>query len=301
MPMMTRREWHTLVGGSLIAAPLTRMTHLSARDSTIAGVRIGVQSYSFRDLPLDDAIAGMKQTGIGYCELWSDHVETREAIGTSAEGAARREAQRAWRLKVPLDVFRDVRSKFDRAGIVLTAYNLSFKDDFTDEEIQRGFEMARALGVPIITASGNVTTARRVDPLAQRYGIKVGFHNHSDIKPNEFATAEDFATAMKGASEMIAINLDIGHFTAAGFDAVAFLDSHHDRIVSLHIKDRKRNQGDNVPFGEGDTPIKAVLQRLRDHKWQIPAHIEYEYKGADTVTEVRRCFEYCRQALTGAP
>ncbi|MCA1649823.1 MAG: sugar phosphate isomerase/epimerase [Acidobacteria bacterium] len=193
MLSMTRREWHTLVGGSLIAAPLARMTDLSARASTIAGVGIGAQTYSFRDRPLDDAIAAMKQVGIGYCELWSDHVETKEAIGGPTEGAGRREAQRVWRLKVPLDVFHEVRSKFDRAGIVLTAYNLSFKDDFSNEEIERGFEMARALGVPVITASGNVTTAARVDPVAQRYGIKVGFHNHSDIKPNEFATPDDFA------------------------------------------------------------------------------------------------------------
>ena len=78
------------------------------------------------------------------------------------------------------------------------------------------------------------------------------------------------------------------------------LAAHHDRIVTLHIKDRKRNDGDNVPFGEGDTPIKPVLALLRDRKWAIPANIEYEYNGGDTVQEVRRCVEYCRAALEGA-
>jgi sugar phosphate isomerase/epimerase len=85
---------------------------------------------------------------------------------------------------------------------------------------------------------------------------------------------------------------------SANFDAVEYLDEHHDRIVSLHIKDRRRDQGPNVVFGEGDTPITAVLQRLRDRKWPIPAHIEYEYAGGDTVEEVKRCLEYCRKALT---
>jgi sugar phosphate isomerase/epimerase len=52
-----------------------------------------------------------------------------------------------------------------------------------------------------------------------------------------------------------------------------------------------------MPFGEGDTPIKEVLQLLKTKKYRIPANIEYEYKGGDTVAEVRKCYEYCRQAL----
>ena len=125
----------------------------------------------------------------------------------------------------------------------------------------------------------------------------MAFHNHSNIKPNEFARPEDFAEAMQGASKYIAINLDIGHFTAAGFDPVSYLEQHHDMIITLHIKDRKKDQGENVPFGEGDTKIKEVLQLLKAKKYPIPANIEYEYKGTDTVAEVRKCFEYCKAAL----
>ena len=136
-----------------------------------------------------------------------------------------------------------------------------------------------------------------IDSAARRYKMRVGLHNHSAVRPDEITTPDDFAAALRGRSEYIAITLDIGHFTAAGFDAVDYLSKHHDRIVTLHIKDRKRDHGANLPFGEGDTPIKQVLALLRDKKWKIPANIEYEYKGADTVAEVKKCYEYCRRAL----
>ena len=51
------------------------------------------------------------------------------------------------------------------------------------------------------------------------------------------------------------------------------------------------------PLGQGDTPIKEVLLTLKEHRWPIPANIEYEYKGADTVAEVKKCYEYCKAAL----
>jgi hypothetical protein len=39
---------------------------------------------------------------------------------------------------------------------------------------------------------------------------------------------------------------------------------------------------------------------LKTRKYRIPANIEYEYKGADAVAEVRRSFQYCKEALVSA-
>lgn len=255
---------------------------------------IGAQSYSFRDRDVDGAIAAMKDIGLGYVELFSGHVEPRSNF--REEGA--REKMRAWRLsKESLDRAAEVKGKFDAAGIELHAFNYSFREDFTDAEIERGFEMAKIMGVKKITASSNITTARRVNPFAKKYKIYCGMHNHSRIVANEFATPENFTEAMAGMSKYICVNLDIGHFWAANFDPVKYLNENHARIVTLHIKDRRKNQGPNMSFGEGDTPIKDTLLVLKKNKWSIPAMIEYEYKGADTVAEVRKCFDYMKQAL----
>lgn len=293
---LTRREWHQIaLGGFASAIPRVAFAQTGpARAGASAarvgepykGVTFGVQSYSFRDRPIDAAIAAMQQLGLTSCELWQGHIEPK----------ASRDELRAWRETVSLGEFEQIRQRLNKAGVTVSAYNISFKDDFSDAEIERGFDMAKALGTNIITASANTKVVARVAPVAARRKMPVGVHNHSRIDPNEFATPESFITAMK-AGPFIAVNLDIGHFTAANFDAVEFLQTHNDRIVTLHIKDRKRNDGPAVPFGEGDAPIGAVLRLLRDRKWSIPANIEYEYEGGDTVEEVKRCLEFCRRQL----
>jgi sugar phosphate isomerase/epimerase len=297
MADLTRREWNRLAlsGLAMAALPGSLAGKTQRINSKFKGVLIGAQSYSFRDRSTDDMIKAMVEVGLGSCELWQGgHVEPRQFPDATIP---RREALREWRLTKGVDECKKIREKFANAGVDIYAFNYSFRDDYTDEEIDKGFQMAKALGAKAITSSAVLSVVKRIDPFARKYKMRVAMHNHSNIRPNEFATPDDFAKAMEGSSEYICVNLDIGHFTAANFDAVDYLTKNHKRIVTLHIKDRKRNQGDNVPFGEGDTPIKQVLTLLRDKRWDIPANIEYEYKGKDTIEEMKKCLAYCKQAL----
>lgn len=229
----------------------------------------------------------MQTLGLRSCEVWQTHVEPARLS---------RDERRKWRETVSLDYFHAIRDQFTKASIALSGYNISIKDDFSDAEIERAFEMTAALGAPLITSSSNTAVVARIVPAAERNKMLVGMHNHSRIDPNEFATSRDFVDAM-AKSRFIATNLDIGHFTATNEDAVAFLKQHHARIVTIHIKDRRRDQGPNVELGTGDTPIVPVLKLVRDNGWPIPINLEYEYKGANTVDEVRKMLDYCRRAL----
>jgi sugar phosphate isomerase/epimerase len=309
--MYTRREF-----GKLTLAGLAVPALGGRLDSTVGGVRLGVQTYSFRDLPrpggavdmVDVVIKAMTECGLTECELFAPQVEPRPGPtggrGTAATPEvqqARQKARqelRAWRLETPIDHFRAIKKKFDAAGILVYAYNYSFSADMTDEEIERGFEMTRAFGAGIITASTNLTVAKRVVPFAEKHQMSVAMHGHSNKSdPNEFCTPDSFAAAMK-MSKRFKVNLDIGHFTAADFDPVSYIREHHADITNLHLKDRKKNEGDNVPWGQGDTPIREVLLMLKREKWPIPAYIEYEYRGAGTPTEeVKKCFQYAKQIL----
>jgi len=298
----TRREFGLLTLAGL-ALPVRAFA-----DTIVGGVRLGVQSYSFRELPRTpggDATAAiiqaMKGTGLSECELWAPQIEPVSAAGRGASAEERQQARevlRRWRLDTPLDHFRGIRKQFESAGLSIAAYNYSPGADFTDEEIDRGFEMTKALGAGFITSSTTLAVAKRIAPLAAKHKMNVAVHNHSNTSdPNEFATPESFAAALK-LSPHFKINLDIGHFTAANYDAVAFLREHHADITNLHLKDRKKNQGDNVPWGQGDTPIAQVLQLLKKEQWPVRAYVEYEHRGtAGPVDEVRTCFDYVKRAL----
>jgi len=201
-----------------------------------------------------------------------------------------RESLRKWRLEVDLAKFRDVKAQFDRAGVVLFAYNLSFNDSFTDDEIERGLLMAKALGTRTITASSPVSALARVAPLAEKHDVIVAIHNHSE-------GPEVFAQAM-ALSPNIWVNLDVGHFFAMGHDPVAYLRAHRARITNIHLKDRNANRGREMPFGKGETPLREVLSLLRDQQYDMPACIEYVGPDGPAV-ELKRCLEYCRRVLEG--
>ena len=202
-----------------------------------------------------------------------------------------------WRDATPSAYFSEIAGKFKKAGILLYAYDFQFHETFTDHEIERGLQIGQELGGKcMVTSSATVSLAKRMAPFIEKYKLPVGMHGRTNVKdPNEFAGPESFVTAM-GYSKYIGVNLDLGHYTAAGFDAVAFIEKHHDRILSIHLKDRQRNEGRSMPFGEGDTPIRECLQLLKRNRWKIPAHIEHD-RGGDRVAEFKNSYEFCKQAL----
>lgn len=327
----TRRSFLKLTAACPVAlSPIA----LNLRSGTVfgadakKGVTFGVQTYSFRDMlgtpgsMVDKMIAAMKQLGLAECEVFEPTLQPpalsaeaawrmvggkptqaslvgRPPVGPpSAAVLANREAIRQWRLGAGLEELQQAGAKFRAAGIRVLAFNFGLKDWTTDEEVERGLQMTRALGAEILSASTTISMARRCVPWFEKHNLLLAVHGHSNLSdPNEFATPESFAQAL-AMSSRYRVNLDIGHFAASGFDAVAYLKANHQRITHLHIKDRKRNDGPNMPLGEGDTPVAAVMQLLESEGYPIPAHIEYEYAGTgDSIAEVARCLKYLKSTL----
>jgi sugar phosphate isomerase/epimerase len=135
-------------------------------------------------------------------------------------------------------------------------------------------------------------------PFAEKAGMNVAFHGHTNVKdPEQFAAPANFAAAL-AMSPLYRINLDIGHFVAAGFDPVSYIRDNHEHITHLHVKDKKKNDGPNMPWGQGDTPYREVLLLVKNKRYDIAAMTEMAYQvTVPTREEVKKNMDDMRAIL----
>jgi sugar phosphate isomerase/epimerase len=271
----------------------------AANRSYIGGVQFGLQPFCYHDLPMvpenrPTLIRRLVQNGMGMVELHATWVEPR------FEGARQdaREQLRAWRLGDTAAHFRRVRRELDDAGIVVFTYYVNFSETMTDGEIDAIFEGARILGARGCVGSQGLAMSRRASAFPRRHGMFLGIHNHDNLSdPDAFATEASFEAGLAFGPDVKA-TLDTRHFVAANGDCLGFLERHHDRISSVHLGDRRKNNGRSAPFGEGDAPLIEILRLIRDNEWPIVALLEFEHGTLrPAVDEVQLMFDYCKRAV----
>jgi sugar phosphate isomerase/epimerase len=314
---ITRRDLGKL---ALAAGPLCLRSASAAPNSKINGVTIGVQTYSFRQgVPKTEIIPDMVKIGLSEAELMSGDAEAIAGAPAMMGGGGRgrqlsdeqkakmeeqRKAFEDWRKTTTAATFEGVHQKFTDAGINLGILCYNMGRNISDDEIDYAFRMAKAMKVKAMSSSSTVAVAKRVAPFADKYKITWGGHGHDNVAdPEEFAKPETFEQIMS-FSKYIGVNLDIGHFHAAGYDPIPFIQKHHARITNIHLKDRFKNEegkrGANMTWGEADTPIKEVLLFMRKEKYSFPANIEMEYPipaGSDAVAEVSKSYQFAKKIL----
>jgi len=326
----TRREFTKL---ALTAAPALGLMGEPAFGSALAqgkpnslfnGVQIGAITYGYRQMPDQSAEATLKyvlDSGISAIELMDGPAETfagRPSAGRGGAGrgrgvpptpeqqaeqrAAQQAAQaalKAWRTSVSMDKYKALRKMYNDAGVSIYAVKI-LSPNMSDEEFEYVFNVAEALGCTHTTLELPTDEAqlKRIGDFAMKRKIYAAYHTHTQGS----MTAFDRAFVLSPGNMA---NVDLGHYVAAGNvggTPVEFLEKHHARISSIHLKDRKskENGGDNVPWGTGDTPIRDILQTMKKRQWKFPASIEVEYRipeGSDAVAEVKKCVQFCADAL----
>jgi sugar phosphate isomerase/epimerase len=270
-------------------------------DSKVSGVQIGLNvPYNFGNPAMsgDEILQNCVQLGVSAVELRSQPVEAFLGVPANlvarGAGPAAAEELRKWRLSVSMDKVQAFRRKYEDAGVRIEIVKFDGIYALSDDVVDYCFELTRTLGARALSCEISLDDTQRLGQFADTHKLMVGYHGHAATTPQIWETAFRYAKH-NGA------NVDLGHFIAGNNTSpVPFITRHHNRITHVHVKDRKLSNGPNVPFGQGDTPIKEVLQLIRDHKWNIQATIEFEYPvpaGSDRMTEMAKCIQFCRAAL----
>ena len=322
-----------LGGPKLFGAPAI-ITSYNKPNSNVNGVQIGCITYSFREMKdqsaeatlqyvLDSGVnaielmggpaetfAGMPENPIDMRKMWGlrrleqsgDEIsedKKKEIADMKAQWESYSKEVSDWRSKAPLEKFEEFKKMYTDKGVSIYAFKpRAFGKDNSDIDINYGFSAAKALGASHVTLEHPDDDAHtmKLAEMASKHGMNVAYHGHLQQTPTFWDTALE-----QSPNNML--NIDIGHYTAAGnTDTIELLTAKHDRVSSMHVKDRRNpaNGKENMPFGEGDTPIVEVMQLMRDKNLKFPASIELEYKipeGSNSVKEVAKCLEYCKKAL----
>jgi sugar phosphate isomerase/epimerase len=312
----TRRTF--LGGTAALAASAVMSRNIFGADtakpnSVFNGVRIGCITYSYRGgaNTAEYTLECLLKDGLSETELMDGPIRSFAGLpGGGGGGRGRRggagkvapqpapppvsDADRAKMRESQLAKCAQLRKMYNDAGVNIHIHKFPFGP--SDDDIDFNFEIAKALGCKAITTERNDQQAKRLAPFAEKHKIWVAFHNHTNNTPR----IEDI-DPLVNIGEYIGFNFDIGHYVAGtkGKSPIPVLEKYHDKIISLHLKDRNADGG-NLPWGQGQTPIREVLQLLKKEHWPIYADIELEYRippGSDAVKEVAKCLQYCKESL----
>jgi sugar phosphate isomerase/epimerase len=328
----SRREF--LVKGSIASLGLV-MTGANAwskpfffgekPNSKFSGVQVGVITYSFRSMPAnaEQLLQYITKSGISAIELMGDVVEefagkpvnpikripgvpgqpSKISDEEKAQMAAYEKQVADWRSAVSMDKFKQLKKMYNKAGVDIYAFKPNaLGPNNTDAEVEYALKAAKALGARSVTIElpKDPAHSKRLGDFGAKHKVYIGYHAHTQ------ATDTAWDTALS-QSKYNSMNLDCGHYIAAGGNntketLLSLIDARHDRITTMHMKDRKTkmNGGANMPWGQGDTPIKEILTLLKEKKYAIPATIELEYDipaGSDAVKETKNCLTFAKNIL----
>ncbi len=275
-----------------------------------ACIEAGLSSIEFRQTNLAEEFCGAPklksapprpgQRGYERYRAQQERDLTEEEYAELEKQAAdSREALKQWRLSAPMDKFAELAQMYRDAGVNIHLMKWT-PASWSPEEIDYAFKANKAMNVMGITEEMRLETAKKMGPIAEKYGLYAVMHNHYQYAEEGF-NVDDILAVSPG----IMLNFDVGHYWGStGLNPCDFIEKYHDRIYSLHIKDKTGLNTEppnaNQVWGQGDTPLEEILLLIKNKYPQIYCDIELEYRIAawsNSVKETRTCVNYARNIL----
>ena len=244
------------------------------------GLKMGVATYTLRDLPIDQTIQGVKRVGLKYVSIKN----VKNHIDLSHSSEERR--QRA-------QMFRD-------SGLIpLSVGNVSMRKG--EAEIRMAFEYARDIGVQTMVCAPSHDAIPILDKMVKEFNIKLAIHNHGPEDKGFFPSPFDVMRAVEKFDKRIGLCIDVGHTARAGVDPAESILKCQERLYDVHMKDISAMGEKNTPIegGRGILDSKSILSALLKIKYQGLVGFEYEKDGKDPIPGLAESVGYIKGVLAG--
>jgi len=243
-----------------------------------AGIRLGVASYSLRELSRADAIAAIKALHAKYVSIKSFHLPYESTAAELAAG----------------------RKEFEEAGLTIVSGGVITLQQDDDDDMRTYFEYAKMCGMPMMVIAPTPTTLPRIERFVREYDIKVAIHNHGPEEPY-FPGPQDALRLIRDMDPRVGLCVDLGHTARTGVDVVEAIAEAGDRVLDIHAKDLKdlSDRDSQCIVGEGAMPLAEIFQQLVRMDYPGYFNLEYEIDPQDPLPGMRMSFAYMRGALYG--
>lgn len=273
----SRRDF--LKYGTAAALAAAAMPGLLARaaeaDPEYGGLPIGLQSYTLREMSLDNALAAMQNDlKIHEVELFGGHF-----AGQS---------------------LNQVVEKLKAHDVRCVSYGVVGFGTEHDKNREH-FETAKQLGCKNISCDpeDDPKCWESVGKLCDEYKMTAAIHPHGP--GSRWVKIDQIWTAIKDVNPKIGLNNETGWLIAADEDPVRACDVFKGRMFAMHLKDFKKKDGgglEDVPAGDGQLDVDALVKKLIEYKFDGALAIEYE--GKDPVPAVQKSLARIKEAVKKA-
>ena len=270
---ISRREF---VGASAAAAAWASVGRAAAQPASRGSrLKLGVASYSMRELSLDQAIEGAKTLGITSMTFKDVHLPRTD----------------------PPDVTRALSAKIKAAGITIAGGGtITLPND--PVQIKKDFEYAKTAGFPLIFISPDPAALDTIEQMVKTYDIVVAIHNHGP-EDKWWPRPQDAYAAIKSRDQRMGLCIDVGHTTRTGTNLAQACRECRDRLYDMHVKDLRvatENHSD-TEVGRGVINFPELFKTLIEIGYQGQVGLEYEINAKNPLPGMIESVAYMRGVL----
>lgn len=277
---MIKTGFLAAIGSSVVAtagaSPVIEDADNVADDTEWQNFKVGVASYTFRKMSLEDTIKAMNRLRLHYISIKDFHLSLNSSA--TERGAAMQ--------------------KLKDAGITaLSCGNITMQND--ENNIRQAFQYAKDCNMPTIVCSPHPDSMPILDRMVKEYDIKLAIHNHGP-EDKRFPSPYDVMKAVQGFDKRIGLCIDVGHTARAKVNPAEAIVKCRERMYDLHFKDINSTEpnGTTIEAGRGVLDLPAIVNALKKIRYDGLVSIEFEGWENDPLPAVAETVGYAKALLT---